>query len=164
MILTGKTLGGGLPLAGVTGRAEVMDAPHAGGLGGTFSGNPLACRAGIELLRLLDAPMLAKSVQIGKKVMEAFRSMQDRFEIIGDVRGLGPMVALELVKSRETKEPAADEAREMVKRCREKGLILLSCGVHHNVVRTLIPFAITDGQLEKGFRIMEEALDAMSRA
>jgi 4-aminobutyrate aminotransferase/(S)-3-amino-2-methylpropionate transaminase len=157
LVLTGKTLAGGLPLGGITGRAEIMDAPHPGGLGGTFSGNPLACRAGIEVLRLLDEAMLAKGVALGKKLMAAFQSMQNRFEIIGDVRGMGPMLGLELVKSRKTKQPAADETREVVKRCREKGLIILSCGVHHNVIRTLIPFAITDDELERGLRILGEA-------
>ena len=163
LLLTGKTLGGGIPLAGITGRAEVMDAPHAGGLGGTFAGNPLACRAGIELIRLLDEVMLSKGLKLGRTVTDAFRSMQSRFDLIGDVRGLGPMVGMELVKSPKTKEPATEETREVVRRCREKGLIVLSCGVHHNVIRTLIPFAITDGQLEKGLRVLEEALASLSR-
>lgn len=162
LLLTGKTLGGGLPLAGVTGRAEVMDAPHPGSLGGTFAGNPLACSAGCALLRLLDDRMLEKARKLGERVTEAFRSMQGRFDLIGDVRGLGPMVGMELVKSRKTKEPAPDETKEVVKRCREKGLIVLSCGVHHNVIRTLIPFAVTEEQLEKGLRVMEEAFAALS--
>jgi 4-aminobutyrate aminotransferase/(S)-3-amino-2-methylpropionate transaminase len=164
LVLTGKTLGGGLPLGGVTGRAEIMDTPHPGGLGGTFSGNPLACRAGIEILRLLDEAMLAKAVALGKKLMGAFQSMQNRFELIGDVRGMGPMIGLELVKSRKTKLPAVDETREVVKRCREKGLIILSCGVHHNVIRTLIPFTITEEQLERGLRVLEETFETVSRA
>jgi 4-aminobutyrate aminotransferase/(S)-3-amino-2-methylpropionate transaminase len=155
ILLTGKTLGGGLPLAGVTGKADIMDAPHSGGLGGTFAGNPIACRAGLAVLGLLGSPMLDKAVALGNKVKASFIDMQRSFEIIGDVRGLGPMVGLELVKSRHTKEPAADEARELVRRCQEKGLILLSCGVYHNVIRTLIPFAITDDELQRGLRILK---------
>jgi 4-aminobutyrate aminotransferase/(S)-3-amino-2-methylpropionate transaminase len=158
ILLTGKSLGGGVPLAGITGKAEIMDAPHAGGLGGTFSGNPIACRAGLAVLDLLDETTLAKSVSLGKKVKEGFLELQKRFEIIGDVRGLGPMVGMELVKSRKGKEPAADEASRLIRRCCEKGLIILSCGVYHNVIRTLIPFAITDDQLQKGFDILGETL------
>ncbi|RJR46828.1 MAG: 4-aminobutyrate--2-oxoglutarate transaminase [Desulfobacteraceae bacterium] len=158
ILLTGKSLGGGVPLAGITGKAEIMDSPHAGGLGGTFSGNPIACRAGLAVLDLLDETTLAKSVSLGKSVKECFLDFQKRFEIIGDVRGIGPMVAMELVKSRNTKEPAADETSRLVRRCSEKGLIILSCGVQHNVVRTLIPFAITAEQLQKGFDILGEVL------
>jgi 4-aminobutyrate aminotransferase/(S)-3-amino-2-methylpropionate transaminase len=158
ILLTGKSLGGGVPLAGITGKAEIMDSPHAGGLGGTFSGNPIACRAGLAVLDLLDETTLAKSVSLGKKVKEGFLELQKRFEIIGDVRGLGPMVGMELVKSRKTKEPAVDETSRLVRRCCEKGLIVLSCGVHHNVIRTLIPFAVTDDQLQKGFDILGETL------
>ena len=156
IILTGKSIASGLPLAGVTGKADIMDAPHAGGLGGTFSGNPVACAAALKVLDLLDNNMLNKSAELGEKLKDRFFQLKEKFDIIGDVRGLGPMIGMELVKDRKTKEPARDETGEIVKRCYEKGLIILSCGVYHNVIRTLIPLVITDDQLQKGFDILEE--------
>ena len=156
ILLTGKSIAGGLPLAGVTGRTELMDLPHPGSLGGTYSGNPIACEAGLAVLNLLDRRLLQRTVNMGERVKAAFMDLQTRFEIIGDVRGIGLMAGMELVKSRETKEPARHETHELVKRCYEKGLILLSCGVHQNVIRTLIPMVITDEQLETGLKILEE--------
>ena len=158
IILTGKSLGAGLPLAGVTGRAELMDKPHVGGLGGTFSGNPVSCKAGLAVLDLLQAEMLEKAVKLGEKLRDHFLNLQERHEIIGDIRGLGPMIGMELVKDRESKEPAADEAGELVKRCYERGLIVLRCGVYHNVIRILVPLVITDDQLERGFGILGDNL------
>jgi 4-aminobutyrate aminotransferase/(S)-3-amino-2-methylpropionate transaminase len=158
IILTGKSIAAGLPLAGVTGRSEIMDAPHVGGLGGTFGGNPIACKAGLQVLNLLQGEMLGKAARLGEKVRNRFLNLQEQYEIIGDVRGLGPMMGMELVKDRESKKPAADEVKELVKRCYERGLIILSCGVYHNVIRTLIPLVITDDQLERGFSILEESL------
>jgi len=158
IILTGKSIAAGLPLAGVTGRSEIMDAPHVGGLGGTFGGNPIACKAGLQVLNLLQGEMLGKAARLGEKVRNRFLNLQEQYEIIGDVRGLGPMMGMELVKDRESKKPAADEVKELVKRCYERGLIILSCGVYHNVIRTLIPLVITDDQLERGFSILEENL------
>ena len=158
IILTGKSLAAGLPLAGVTGTAEIMEMPHVGGLGGTYGGNPVSCRAGLVVLDLLQGEMLEKAVQLGEKVRARFLNLQEKYEIIGDVRGLGPMIGMELVKDRESKEPAADEAGELVRRCYEKGLIILRCGPYHNVIRTLMPLVITDDQLERGFSILEENL------
>ena len=158
LILTGKSIGAGLPLAVVTGRAEIMDAPHVGGLGGTYGGNPLSCRAGLAVLDLLDDDMLEMAVQLGGKVRDRFLNLQEKYEIIGDVRGLGPMIGMELVKDRQSKEPAGDEAGELVKRCYEKGLIVLRCGAYHNVIRILVPLVITDEQLEQGFAILEDNL------
>jgi len=158
LILTGKSLGAGLPIAAVTGRAEIMDAPHVGGLGGTYGGNPVSCKAGLAVLDLLDDEMLEMAVQLGDKVRGRFVSLQEKYEIIGDVRGLGPMIGMELVKDRASKEPAGDEAAELVKRCYEKGLIVIRCGPYHNVIRILMPFVITDDQLEEGFAILEDRL------
>jgi len=158
LILTGKSLGAGLPIAAVTGRAEIMDAPHVGGLGGTYGGNPVSCKAGLAVLDLLDDDMLEMAVQLGDKVRGRFVNLQEKYEIIGDVRGLGPMIGMELVKDRASKEPAGDEAAELVKRCYEKGLIVIRCGPYHNVIRILMPFVITDDQLEEGFAILEDRL------
>ena len=161
IILTGKSIGAGLPLAGVTGRAELMDAPHVGGLGGTYGGNPISCRAGLAVLDLLNDDILDKAMQLGEKVRDRLMKLQEQHEIIGDVRGLGPMIGVELVKDRKTKEPAPDKANELVKRCYENGLIVISCGVYHNVIRTLMPLVITDDQLERGFAILEGALSGL---
>ena len=158
MILTGKSLAAGLPLSGITGRAEIMDAPHVGGLGGTYSGNPVACKAALAVIGLLDDEMLEKAVRLGDKLRTRFLELQQRYEIIGDVRGLGPMIGMELVKDRKTKEPAAEETALLVRKCCEKGLIIISCGIYRNFIRTLIPFVITEEQLEKGLGILEESL------
>lgn len=164
VILTGKSLGGGLPLSAVTGKAALMDAPHVGGLGGTFGGNPIACRAGLAVIdELKGGGLIDKGRRLGEKIHEWFGALKARFEIIGDARGLGPMAALELVKDRRTKAPAPDEAGSLVRTAYEKGLILLRCGPHHNVVRLLMPLVITDEQLEEGFSIVEESLRELER-
>ena len=121
IILTGKSVAGGLPLTAVTGRSELMDAPHPGGLGGTYGGNPVACKAALAVLDILQGGILETAQGLGKKVHERFASMEERFELIGDARGLGPMAGLELVKDRGTKEPASEEAGEVVKRAFEEG-------------------------------------------
>ena len=162
IILTGKSIAAGLPLAGVTGRAEIMDKPHVGGLGGTYGGNPIACKAGLAVLDMLNADMLDRSKKLGEKLRERLVDLQSRYEIIGDVRGLGPMIGMELVKNRQSKKPAGDEAGELVKRCYERGIIILRCGPHHNVIRILVPLVITDDQLKKGFSIVEECLKEVS--
>jgi len=158
IIITGKSIAAGLPLAGITGRAEIMDKPHVGGLGGTYSGNPIACKAGLAVLDTLNAQMLERSSQLGEKLRDRFVDLQRRYEIIGDVRGLGPMIGMELVRDRQSKEPAGDEAGDLVKRCYGRGLIILRCGPYHNVMRILVPLVITDDQLERGFGILEDML------
>ncbi|MBU2511254.1 4-aminobutyrate--2-oxoglutarate transaminase [bacterium] len=159
LITMAKSFAGGMPLSAVTGRKDLMDKPHVGGLGGTYTGNPLACKAALAVLDILiEDNLLEKSVQLGKTLRSRFDEMKEKYEVIGDVRGLGPMLALELVKNRETKEPAAQESKRLVQRCLEKGLIILSCGNYGNVIRTLMPFVITDEQLEKGLSILEESI------
>ncbi len=159
IITLAKSLGGGLPLSAVTGRAELMNKPHVGGLGGTYAGNPIACRAALAVLEVLIQDKLLETAEtLGRKVRAKLNDLQQRHEIIGDVRGKGPMLAMELVKDRHTKQPAADEAKKLVKLCFDKGLVLISCGNYGNVIRTLMPLVITDEQLEKGFAILEESL------
>jgi 4-aminobutyrate aminotransferase / (S)-3-amino-2-methylpropionate transaminase / 5-aminovalerate transaminase len=165
IITTAKSLGGGLPLSAVTGRAELMDAPHVGGLGGTFSGNPIACKAALAVLEvLLGDGLLARAEALGQKIRERFDGLQKKFEIIGDVRGKGPMLAIELVRDREKKTPASDETKKLVKVCYEKGLVLVACGNFGNVIRTLMPLVITDEQLDRGFAILEAGLQEVSAA
>ncbi len=154
-----KSLAAGMPLSAVTGRAEMMEKPHVGGLGGTYSGNPLSCQAALAVLEImLEDGLLARSKILGDKILSRFQEMQQQYEIIGEVRGKGPMLALELVGDRESKEPATAEAKEVVKKCYEKGLVVLSCGHFGNVIRTLMPLVITDEQLDTGLSILEEAL------
>lgn len=158
VVTTAKSLAGGMPLSAVTGRTEIMSVPHPGGLGGTYGGNPLACSAALAVLKIFtEDGLLTKAEELGVKLQKRFEAMQAKYEIIGEIRGKGPMLALELVRDRVTKEPAGDEAKKLTKICFEKGLIILSCGAHGNVVRFLMPLVITDEQLERGLTILEEA-------
>jgi 4-aminobutyrate aminotransferase / (S)-3-amino-2-methylpropionate transaminase / 5-aminovalerate transaminase len=159
LVVTAKSLAAGLPLGALTGRAEMMEASHVGGLGGTFGGNPVACRAGLAVLDFIAETNLSdRAACIGARVRERFLQFQERFPLIGDVRGLGAMMGLELVSDRRTKQPAGDQAKALVKYAYEHGLVLLSCGKFGNVIRTLMPLVITDDQLEEGLKIMEDGL------
>ncbi|MBI9092041.1 MAG: 4-aminobutyrate--2-oxoglutarate transaminase [Desulfobacterium sp.] len=164
LITQAKSLAGGMPLSAVTGRKELMEAPHIGGLGGTYSGNPLSCRAALAVLDVLyEDKLLERSRELGEILLKRFTDLQNKFEMIGEVRGKGPMLALELVKDRETKEPATAETKKLIQLCYEKGLIILSCGNFGNVIRTLMPFVITPEQLDKGLSILEESLHEISK-
>jgi 4-aminobutyrate aminotransferase / (S)-3-amino-2-methylpropionate transaminase / 5-aminovalerate transaminase len=158
LLVSGKTLGGGLPLAAVTGRAELMDAPHPGGLGGTFGGNPVACAASLAVLGELSAPgFRERAEQIAGLLRTRLDEIAAKHPIVGEVRGLGAMLALELT------EQSGDAARAVTTAAREKGLVLLSCGLYGNVIRLLPPLSATDEELERGLGILEEALgDASS--
>jgi 4-aminobutyrate aminotransferase/(S)-3-amino-2-methylpropionate transaminase len=163
LITTAKSLAGGLPLSAVTGRAELMDSVHAGGLGGTFSGNPIACRAALAVLDILvEEGLLAKAEALGVKARARLDALRQKFELIGEVRGKGPMLAMELVQDRERKTPAAEETRALVQLCHDRGLVLLNCGLYGNVIRTLMPLVITDEQLDRGFAILEASLETVS--
>ena len=156
LVVWGKSLGGGLPLAGVSGRADLMDAPHVGGLGGTFGGNPLSCAAGLVALDQVEDPaFLARAREIGERVMTVLAAMQERHALIGDVRGMGPMIGIELVTDRATKEPAAAEAARIVQLARERGLMLMGAGIYSNVVRILVPLVVTDEDLQAGLDILD---------
>lgn len=161
IVATAKSLGGGLPIGGVTGRAEVMDAVHVGGLGGTFGGNPLACAAALEVIDQIDREgLLDRAEAIGKTLMERLMEFQERFQLIGDVRGLGAMVAMELVEDRSTKAPANKAAARVIEECYKQGLIVLKAGTYDNVVRLLPPLTIDDGLLNEGLSLIEKALSA----
>ena len=166
LMVSGKSLGGGLPLAGVTGRAELMDAVPAGGLGGTFGGNPVACAAAVAILDEVATPEFrGRAESIGTRIRAGLDGMAERIEAIGEVRGLGAMQAIELVEDRETKAPAAGLTTETLVAARERGLIILACGLYGNVVRVLVPLVISDEDLERGLEILEDALvDASGRA
>src|SRR6266849_1137460 len=161
MIVTAKSLGGGLPLAAVTGRAEIMDAPGPGGLGGTFAGNPLSCAAALAVLDIFEHEnLLARASALGNRFQKRAREWQERWPMIGDVRGLGGMQAIELVQSTEKREPAAEEANQIVQYCYEHGLIVLSAGSYSNVIRVLVPLVATDAQMDEGLDVLEAALKA----
>ena len=159
IVTSAKSLAAGMPLSAVVGKKDMMNAPHVGGLGGTYGGNPVSCRAALAVLEIFqEEKLLEKATLLGKKLRDRFDDFQKEFEFIGDVRGIGPMLALELVADRKTKEPAADKAKQLVRVCHEKGLILLSCGNFGNVIRTLMPLVITDEQLERGLSILHDGL------
>ena len=159
LLVSGKSLGGGLPLAAVTGRAEVMDAPHAGGLGGTFGGNPVACAAALAVLdEVASDDFRAHAAELGTLIRKSLEDLATRVDQVGEVRGIGPMLALELVTDRESKEPAADLAKRTTEAARDRGLILLSCGTLGNVIRILVPLVISDDDLARGLEILEESL------
>jgi 4-aminobutyrate aminotransferase/(S)-3-amino-2-methylpropionate transaminase len=164
LITVAKSLAAGLPLSAVVGRQEIMDAVHPGGLGGTYSGNPLACRAALAVLEIFEEEDLLKKAQaLGKKLKERFEKWQDQFSIIGEIRGLGAMLGLELIRGAD-KAPAADEAKQLVSECLDNGLVILICGSYGNIIRILAPLVIEDTQLEKGLAILEEGLAKISRS
>jgi 4-aminobutyrate aminotransferase/(S)-3-amino-2-methylpropionate transaminase len=162
IIVTAKSLGGGLPLAAVTGRAEIMDAPGPGGLGGTFAGNPLSCAAALAVLDLFEKEdLLQRANELGTHFQRRARQWQRRWPIIGDVRGLGGMQAIELVKSQDTKAPAAEETKQITQYCYEHGLITITAGSYGNVIRVLVPLVASDEQMDEGMDVLESALAAV---
>jgi 4-aminobutyrate aminotransferase len=153
LIVSGKSLGGGLPLAGVTGGAELMDSVPPGGLGGTFGGNPLACAAAVEVLReVKSAAFRKRAEELGARIRARLEQLAARTAAVGEVRGLGPMLALELT------EPTPDLAKAVTSAARDRGLVLLSCGIYGNVIRILVPLTIDDALLERGLDLLEESL------
>ncbi|MDR3044233.1 MAG: 4-aminobutyrate--2-oxoglutarate transaminase [Desulfovibrio sp.] len=158
-----KSIGGGMPISAVAGKAELMDSPQVGGLGGTYGGNPVCCAAALAALEAIEADgLVARSEALGTRLFAAFGDMQRKYPLIGDVRGKGAMIALELVHDRAAKTPAADKAKALTAHCFDKGLILLSCGNYGNVIRTLMPLAITDAQLDKAISIIDEGFAAIA--
>jgi 4-aminobutyrate aminotransferase/(S)-3-amino-2-methylpropionate transaminase len=159
ILITAKSLAAGLPLAGVTGRAEIMDSVDPGGIGGTFGGNPICCAAGLAVLKILkEENLVERANAVGEKVMKKFRSMVKKYPFVGDVRGLGAMNGMEIVVDKKNPKPNGDLAKAIVKRCYEKGLIMLTAGGFGNVIRHLVPLVVTNDQLEKGLKILDEAM------
>jgi 4-aminobutyrate aminotransferase / (S)-3-amino-2-methylpropionate transaminase / 5-aminovalerate transaminase len=165
LITSAKSLGGGLPLAAVTGRAEIMDAAGVGGLGGTFGGNPLSCASALAALDIIEKDgLLARSTHLGRKFEERARVWQKQFAIVGDVRGLGAMCAIELVKDKATREPHAEATKKIAQHCYEHGLITITAGTYGNVMRILVPLVVTDEQFDEGLDVLEAALTHVSAA
>ena len=162
LLVAAKSLGGGLPLASVTGRAEIMDAPCVGGVGGTFGGNPLACAAALAVLDSFESDdLLRRANELGNRFAERAHAWRKRWSLIGDVRGLGAMQAIEFVRSPDTREPAKEEVERIVRACCERGLIVLSAGTYGNVIRLLTPFVISDAEFEEGLAVLEAALESV---
>ena len=159
LVVSGKSLGGGLPLAGVTGRAEVVDAVPPGGLGGTFGGNPVACAAALAVLdEVATDDFRAKAEALGDRIRARLEEIATRVREVGEVRGLGPMLAMELVEDTASRRPAADLAKRTADIARAHGLMLLTCGLYSNVLRVLVPILADDGDVDEGLEILEASL------
>ena len=164
LITTAKSLAGGMPLAAVVGRAEIMDATHGGGIGGTYSGNPVSCAAAMKVAEVYKKEnVVAQAAKLGERARKDLEALKAKYPIIGDVRGLGPMLSAELVKDQKTKEPAGEECDAIVKAAWQNGLVLLSCGSFHNCLRFLMPVTISDAEYTKGMKILEDAFAAVCK-
>ncbi|MEH7354563.1 4-aminobutyrate--2-oxoglutarate transaminase [Neobacillus drentensis] len=162
LITISKSMGAGVPISGVIGRAEIMNAAEIGEIGGTYSGSPLGCRATLTVLDIIESENLNNRAEmIGDKVLGKMQLLAERFDGIGDVRGLGAMCAMEIVTDRQSKTPDKEAVGKIVKAAGERGLMLLSAGLYSNVIRLLMPLTITDDQLEEGLQILEEAMEAV---
>lgn len=159
LLVSAKSIAAGLPLSAVTGRAEIMDRPHVGGIGGTYGGNPLACAAALEVLNIFEQTnLLERANQIGQIVRARGETWLREAPGVGDVRGLGAMLAIEIVKERDTREPDPDRVLRIVQYCAEHGLLTMRAGLYANCVRLLMPLVITDEQLQEGLDVLDAAL------
>jgi 4-aminobutyrate aminotransferase / (S)-3-amino-2-methylpropionate transaminase / 5-aminovalerate transaminase len=158
-----KSLAAGMPLSAVVGRKEIMDAVHPSGIGGTYGGNPVACAAGLAVMEVFEEEdLLDRAKTLGTRLKGQLDQFKEEYEIVGDVRGLGPMMAMELVKNRESKTPATEKAKTLVKYCYDHGLLILACGTYGNVIRLLMPLVIGEEQLSKGLEIINDGLAAIT--
>ncbi|WP_203076960.1 4-aminobutyrate--2-oxoglutarate transaminase [Falsiroseomonas ponticola] len=159
LVTVAKSLAGGLPLSGVVGRAAIMDAPAPGGLGGTYGGNALACAAALGVLDAFEQDgLLERSAALGERLKAGLESLAQRYPVIGDVRGLGFMQAIEIVADRASRKPDATMAQAIIDAARDEGLLVIKCGVHRNVIRFLAPLVTTDAQLDEGLGLLDRAL------
>jgi 4-aminobutyrate aminotransferase / (S)-3-amino-2-methylpropionate transaminase / 5-aminovalerate transaminase len=162
LLVVAKSIAGGLPLSGVIGKSEIMDAPPDSAIGGTYVGNPVAQAAALAVLDVFEEEgLVERSQQLGETIRARMAAWHERFEAIGDVRGLGAMLALEFVRERESKEPAADVATAVVEAAAERGLLLLKSGIYSNCIRVLCPLVLTDAELDEALDAWEEALEAV---
>ena len=161
LVTIAKSIAAGLPLSAVVGKAEIMDAPGDSAIGGTYVGNPVAQAAALAVLDVFEEEDInARAAAIGETIQARMLAWQERWDAIGDVRGLGAMLAIELVEDRETKEPAANVASAVVEAAAERGLLLLKCGIYSNCIRVLTPLVISDAELDEALEAWEQALDA----
>jgi len=158
-----KSIAGGFPISAVVGRADIMDSVGPGGLGGTYAGSPLGCAAALAVLDVFEQEgIFERSLQLGKHIRDRLRQMASRFSCIGDVRGLGSMVAMELFKEADGRTPDADLTKALVVKAAERGLILLSCGMYGNTIRVLVPITAADELVDEGLDIIESCLDTLT--
>ncbi|MEX0832475.1 MAG: 4-aminobutyrate--2-oxoglutarate transaminase [Actinomycetota bacterium] len=163
LLTSAKALGGGLPISGITGPAEIMNEVHAGGLGGTYGGNPIACMAALAVLDQIERDgLLERATRIGERMTAKLLEIQSKHEIVGDVRGRGAMVAMELVGDPEKKEPAKAQASRVIEECYKKGVIVIKAGTHDNVIRLLPPLTIDEALLDEGLEVLKEAVATSS--
>ncbi|MBZ5653659.1 MAG: 4-aminobutyrate--2-oxoglutarate transaminase [Acidobacteriia bacterium] len=159
LVTTAKSLSGGLPMAAVTGRADIMDAPGVGQLGGTFAGNPVACVAALAVLEIIEKEDLcARANLLGERFRKRAAKWQSQWELVGEVRGLGAMQAIELVRSKTTRQPADEETKQVSQYCYEHGLVTITAGSYSNVIRLLMPLVLTDAQMDEALDVLEAAL------
>ncbi len=159
IICMAKSIGAGMPISAITGKAEIIDAPHLGGVGGTYGGNPLACVAAIEALKILSsASFLTRVNHVGDLISSTLNNWKNKYACIGDVRGLGAMLLVEFVKDRDTKEPDVEIAMEIIKDAVSHGIILIRAGLYSNCIRLLPPIVMTDEQLAEGLQVLENAI------
>jgi 4-aminobutyrate aminotransferase/(S)-3-amino-2-methylpropionate transaminase len=162
LLVTGKSIASGMPLAAVTGPEKIMKAPQPGGMGGTYSGNPLACAAAIETIKMIANPaFLARAAAVGERIKGHLKQIADQTPLIGDIRGLGPMLAVELVTDQVQKTPAPDETIKLRQEALQRGLIILPAGLHFNCVRFLPPLIISDEMIDEGMAVLKQAFNAM---
>jgi 4-aminobutyrate aminotransferase/(S)-3-amino-2-methylpropionate transaminase len=159
IIVSAKSIGAGMPISAVTGKAEIMDAPHLGGVGGTYGGSPVACVAAIEAIKILKSESFLKRVnEVGEIIRTTLEKWKEKYSIIGDVRGIGAMRLVEFVKNRDTKEPDAEVTLEVIKDAVANGLLMIRAGLFSNCIRLLPPIVITDEQLIEGLQVLENAI------
>lgn len=159
LIVMAKSLGAGMPISALTGRAEILDASHVGGVGGTYGGNPVCCAAALEAVEIIRRPEFLQRVEvIGRKMKETLEGWMEEFPLVGDVRGLGAMRLVELVRDRAIREPAPDETLAIIRRAVSMGLVLIRAGLYSNGIRLLPPLTLTDEQLEEGLSVLAEAI------
>ena len=159
ILTTAKSIAAGVPLSAIVAREEIMESVLPGTIGGTFCGNPLACAAALKTIEIMERDKLAdRSLEIGERVMAAYKEWMEKYDVIGDVRGLGGMVGIEFVKDKKSKIPNGEIVSEIVKKTANKGLLLESSGTYGQVIRFLAPLVMTDKQLEAGLKIFEEAI------
>ncbi len=162
LMTVAKSIAGGLPLSGVLGRASIMNRVPDSAIGGTFPGNPVACAAAIAVLDTIEEEgLVERAGAVGAEIRSRMEQWRERHEAIGDVRGLGAMLALELVRDRGTKEPAPELASAVVEAATERGLLLLKAGIYGNCIRVLVPLTIPDGELDEALAAWEQALESV---
>ena len=164
MITLAKSMAGGFPISAVTGRADIMDAPAPGGLGGTYAGNPISCVAALAVLDAFDQEdLLQRSRSVGRHLVSRLEAIADQHPELADIRGLGAMVAVELCKNGDLQQPAPELAKAVSAEAARRGLILLTCGTYGNVLRILVPLTASDALLDEGLAILAASIEAVKQ-